>query len=116
MTSASGAVEFANLCKNGADGFVAFHEEPGTLMVIPMNYIVLIAGMFAPDSFVSGMRWSVFQENNKEYLDQSAPNLDMMLTTYPSLKATDYGAWQTLLTDYFQKQLPAVPASESAAA
>ena len=79
-----------------------WHEEVGSVVVIPAGHWVCVMGAHDADfTMCSGLRWSWFDVASKSQLGKIKQSLGMILAAYPSLSEIGYSAWKDLVVKYF---------------
>ena len=97
----AGVKDFVQKCVQPDTGFWFVHDEPNTVLTIPSHFLVVIAGAYAKDGTGSaGLRWGHMSAHSRSQCEQVQSNASQLLKLYPELAATEYGAWQKVLTKY----------------
>ena len=99
LSTGTGKTKFLNNCKqqgngqpNPSGGFLARHDQAGTLLTIPAGHLLLMTGMYEDEGEGSqGIRWSYLSPALSAGND-ALTQAKLMLQTYPALK-DEYAPW-----------------------
>jgi hypothetical protein len=102
VMSSAGAAEFMKNALAGAGkGFFMHHDEAESILVVPANHLIVIAGSHADNQEdaepPSGLRWSLLDSTDAKNVKQTIENLRQCLETHRELQGTEYEALKEML-------------------